>query len=268
MDNIYGSCQTEKGPLNTVSTKMNGTEDVALLRKNNETTPSASMSTRKSKGIQTSILVGMALWLAVMAVELSPFLFMVSTRHHQSDESDESDDAASAEGVDKNAHNNDENDDDALHALWGSTAYLGVFNIRQCSLDQCISSPCRDAPSAPFVCLALKHNPSVRGGCGSMPWTRETCSDQCDVTGCTRLLAKYNAKPKTKRNANTKPKDCDVECPKHWCHRNHLCGDNSAPYQCTAGGSMYGCSSDKFEWTLRSTETECSSCCKTSSCDN
>jgi hypothetical protein len=264
MDANYGSCQNEieTGLHNNDSNNMsaaNGTEDLALLRNHHEMTNSESFktsertttSTRNPRRIQTSLLVGLAIWLVVMTAELSPFLFMIATGGYEDI------------GSTSLATDAGDDDDDALHALWGSTAYHGVYNIRECSLNECLSSPCHDAPSTPFVCLALKHNEQVRGGCGARPWTPEICSNQCDAVGCARLLERQHI-PKER----AAKKDCDVECPKQWCKRNRLCGDESSPYQCTTGLSMYGCSSDRFEWTLRSTETECSSCCKTTSCDD
>lgn len=248
MDN-YGSLQVETD-----------TKDLSLLRDHDSTNSESSAgktSTGKPRGIRSSLLVVMGLWLVVMAVELSPFVFMVSTRQYQTFDS--------TDVVDDDDNNNSyDNDDDALHALWASTASLGIYNVRHCSVEQCLLSPCQNAKSAPFACLALKQNEYIRGGCGSTPWTRGICSEQCNASECDRLL-KHAEKLSSRNSLETK--DCDVECPKHWCRRNRLCGDEDASYQCTAGLSMYGCSSDKFEWTLRSTETDCSSCCKTTSCD-
>lgn len=40
----------------------------------------------------------------------------------------------------------------------------------------------------------------------------------------------------------------------------------TVPYQCTSGDWMYGCSADKYEFTIRSGADECSSCCNTNMC--
>jgi hypothetical protein len=99
------------------------------------------------------------------------------------------------------------------------------------------------------------------------------CSDQCDAINCDKLLVHYHAQqqqqhssPQQESTATATPKDCDVECPTHWCHRHRLCGDMTVPYQCTSGDWMYGCSADKYEFTIRSGADECSSCCNTNLC--
>lgn len=263
----YGSFQSANGQPIMVSA--NGDEDVPLLR-NNQMTNSESSSSResssstKSRRIRASLLVGMALWMVVMAAELSPFLFLVSTDEHQS--------------VGGSTYDDDEydDDDDALHAMWGSTA----FNIRMCSIEECLESPCGDPQAAPFVCLALEHDTKIRGGCGRTPWAFEICSDQCDASGCSLLLERAEIANAAAAAADSSSgghhhqhlrgsEDCSTDCTRDWCRKNRLCGDGeNAPYQCTAGLYAFGCSSDKFEWTLRSTGEECSSCCKTTSCDD
>mmetsp|Transcript_5462 Transcript_5462/g.11266 ORF Transcript_5462/g.11266 Transcript_5462/m.11266 type:complete len:255 (-) Transcript_5462:459-1223(-) len=249
----YGSFQNQTGIPTAIS--VYGAEDVALLRKKETTNSESSLEnnsrTGTSRRISMSLLAGMALWFVVMAAELSPFLFLVTTDEYQS-----------AGASTNNDDEYDDDDDDTLHAMWGSTAY----NIRMCSVEECLSSPCQDSQSAPFVCLALKHNESIRGGCGRTPWAFEICSDQCNASGCPHLLERSDAVSESTHHIRAK-EDCDTECPRDWCRRHLLCGDGeNAPYQCTAGLSKFGCSSDKFEWTIRSTEEECSSCCKTTSC--
>ncbi len=238
-----------------------GAEDVALLR-NQEMTKSESSSdgdslTRASRRIHVSLLAGMALWLVVMAAELSPFLFLVSSDEYQS----------AGDSVSKNIDDEyDDDDDDSLHAMWGST----VYNIRMCSVEECLSSPCQNSSSTPFVCLALKHNEKIRGGCGRTPWAFDVCSDQCNTAGCLHILERADdaSSPVSIHHLRAK-EDCDIECPVEWCRKKRLCGDgDNAPYQCTSGLSIFGCSSDRFEWTIRSTEKECSSCCKTTSCND
>ena len=252
----YGSLA---GKEQIVDWDANGTEELALLKSNHEITNSESSSeeaSKKSKGFRVSLLMGVGLWLVLMAAELSPFLFLVGESQQSVSASDD--------------------DDDSLSALWGSSIISSVYNVRRCSVEECLASPCQDSSSTPFVCLALKHNKKVRGGCGQSPWAFDICSDQCDTTGCSILLERYESsvaaaakggnRPRLRVDANNQD-DCDVECPRQWCRKNRLCGDDeNAPYQCTSGLSVYGCSSDKFEWTLRSSEAECSSCCKTTSC--
>ena len=253
----YGSFQNEMDHPNN-----DNREDTSLLRNQVISKSSSSerdASSKRSWKIKTPFFVGMALWLVVMAAELSPFLFLVSTDEYQ--------------GV-ADTNNDDEydDDDDSLLAMWGSTAY----NVRMCSLQECLASPCQNSQSAPFVCLALKHDENIRGGCGATPWAFSICSDQCDTAGCSLLLERAEAagpvvddSTADHRNHLRGNQDCDVECPRNWCRKNRLCGDaENAPYQCTSGLSAYGCSADKFEWTLRSTEEECSSCCKTTSCED
>eukprot|EP00536_Pseudo-nitzschia_multiseries_P014404 jgi/Psemu1/291427/fgenesh1_pg.697_\ len=118
----------------------------------------------------------------------------------------------------------------------------------------------------------------MRGGCGPTPWTREICADQCDGSGCAYLLQRTSSSTSSSvegqdhdhdsnRNRNrSNDHHCNVDCPKQWCERRRLCGSELTPYQCTVGDSIYGCSADKYEWTVRSSETDCSACCNTSTC--
>lgn len=250
----YGSFRSETRAVRTYAT-----EDVALLRNNemanSESSSDGDSNTGVSRRIRMSLLAGMALWLVVMAAELSPFLFLVSTDEYQS--------AGGSKDIDDEY---DDDDDDALHALWGST----VYNIRMCSVEECLSSPCLNSSSTPFVCLALKRNEKIRGGCGRTPWAFDICSDQCNTAGCPHILGLVDAASSPLSTHNLRAKeDCDTECPVEWCRKKRLCGDgDNAPYQCTSGLSVFGCSADKFEWTIRSSEEECSSCCKTTSCND
>lgn len=242
-------------------------EELPLLKHRTTSKSSSSKnesSTRRSWNIKAPFFVGMTLWLVIMAAELSPFLFLVSTDEYQA-----VDDTKNDEEYD--------DDDDSLRAMWGSTAY----NVRMCSVQECLASPCQDSQSAPFICLELKHDKKIRGGCGATPWAFEFCSDQCDTSGCSLLLERaeassaitddedsaYSSSEGDDRYHLRGNEDCNVECPRNWCRKNRLCGDTeNAPFQCTAGLSVYGCSADRFQWTLRSTEEECYSCCKITSC--
>lgn len=208
--------------------------------------------------IRTPLVVGIALWVMVMLFELSPILMLISTSGIETNSTD-----SDATG------DVDTNDDDLAHFLSRSSVYMGVYNTRPCSFEECISSPCRNAASTPFVCLGLAHDQRIPGGCGRTPYHPETCSDQCNAIGCGPLLEHHrqqqqkNKRTTTRRETNI---DCDVACPRLWCSKDRLCGDDRLPYQCTSGRARYGCSANKFEWTLRSTDAECSSCCKTTSC--
>eukprot|EP00533_Pseudo-nitzschia_delicatissima_P011291 CAMPEP_0197283378 /NCGR_PEP_ID=MMETSP1432-20130617/24901_1 /TAXON_ID=44447 /ORGANISM="Pseudo-nitzschia delicatissima, Strain UNC1205" /LENGTH=408 /DNA_ID=CAMNT_0042750367 /DNA_START=176 /DNA_END=1401 /DNA_ORIENTATION=- len=162
----YGSFQNQTGIPTAIS--VYGAEDVALLRKKETTNSESSLEnnsrTGTSRRISMSLLAGMALWFVVMAAELSPFLFLVTTDEYQS-----------AGASTNNDDEYDDDDDDTLHAMWGSTAY----NIRMCSVEECLSSPCQDSQSAPFVCLALKHNENIRGGCGRTSWDSQSAPFVC-----------------------------------------------------------------------------------------
>lgn len=237
---------------------LNGTEEGPLLMSTSEESTS-SMEGRLSGSpgkIRIPLLVGMGLWLVAMAIELSPFIFMVTTNAYQNDPTNLRGDANSDDSSDDN--------DDAYHALWKAVAYSGVYDIRPCSFEECASSPCTDALNAPFACLALRHSLGDRGGCGGTPWRRHICADQCDATGC--ALWKEKVATNSAKRDVASVEHCDVDCPAQWCRQNRQCGDKNAAYQCTSGLSIYGCSSDRFRWTVRSTETDCSSCCKTTSC--
>ena len=177
--------------------------------------------------------------------------------------------------------------------------------IRSCTIEECTSSPCDGGGSGsedeaaaettlsatPFDCLSLRYNFSVRGGCGGTPWTTDICAVQCDATNCIELLKEAassmtsssgrsssststTSTTTTDTTTITITEDCDVDCPMEWCEKKMLCGGgggattsaNNASYQCTGGSSMYGCSLDKYQWTVRSSISDCSSCCKTTTC--
>ena len=128
--------------------------------------------------------------------------------------------------------------------LWGSS------KVTACTFDECARSMC-NAEAAPYTCLF--HNGGVHGGCSPIPWTDETCTTQCDVSGCDDLEIPDSVE------------DCNQACPKEWCQIGRVCG-SEAPYQCTNGASAFGCSEDAYHWTFRVSEAACSSCCKASTC--
>mmetsp|Transcript_22768 Transcript_22768/g.63292 ORF Transcript_22768/g.63292 Transcript_22768/m.63292 type:complete len:270 (-) Transcript_22768:971-1780(-) len=229
----------------------------------------ASSPTTK-RGMKIPMVVALVFWVAIMTLELSPFLLILRSNEAAGSATSFPNDNGGDGGDD-----DDDDDDNAFGALWGSSASFAeiVFGIRPCSIEECISSPCQDSKSTRFACLTLQHNTNVRGGCGATPWTHEVCADQCDASVCAYRLSKLEDSSLTESsngssnsNSNIPVDHCDVECPKQWCERKRLCGSEIAPYQCTVGDSIYGCSADKFEWTVRSNEVDCSSCCNTSSC--
>mmetsp|Transcript_32804 Transcript_32804/g.79743 ORF Transcript_32804/g.79743 Transcript_32804/m.79743 type:complete len:203 (-) Transcript_32804:218-826(-) len=122
---------------------------------------------------------------------------------------------------------------------------------RSCTFDECFASNC-DWKIAPFTCLF--HNGGPHGGCSAAPWYESTCSDQCDLTGCSEL------------DIPDEQDGCDIPCDDDWCaNGQRLCGPD-VPYQCTSGSSTFGCAADEYMWTLRVESTSCSSCCNVKTC--
>jgi hypothetical protein len=121
---------------------------------------------------------------------------------------------------------------------------------RACTFDECVASTCNQK-LAPFTCLF--HNGGPHGGCSATPWTLETCDEGCDLSGCADLDIPDDAP------------DCDEPCTEDFCNLGRLCGPE-VPYQCTSGASTFGCSADKYMWTLRVAKTSCGSCCNIKYC--
>ena len=121
---------------------------------------------------------------------------------------------------------------------------------RACTFDECIGSSCNNE-LAPFTCLF--HNGGPHGGCSAIPWIPETCDDECFLGGCADLDIPEGVD------------DCDHPCDKDFCDLGRLCG-SEVPYQCTSGASTFGCSDDKYMWTIRVLETSCGSCCNIKYC--
>mmetsp|Transcript_19107 Transcript_19107/g.41363 ORF Transcript_19107/g.41363 Transcript_19107/m.41363 type:complete len:211 (-) Transcript_19107:166-798(-) len=122
-----------------------------------------------------------------------------------------------------------------------------------CTFKECSASRCNHEV-APFTCLF--HNGGVHGGCSPIPWTVETCTTQCDLTGCDDLDIPDDVE------------DCDVQCSDEWCTMGgqRLCG-STAQYQCMVGSSAFGCSDDRYQWTFRTSDASCSSCCNADTCE-
>lgn len=139
-----------------------------------------------------------------------------------------------------------------------TTPILGSTNTadatQACTFDECYASNCNQL-IAPYTCL--RHNGGPHGGCSPAPWiTPSTCTTQCDLTHCADL------------DIPDDTESCDdIPCEEDVCMGERLC-EHHAPYQCTAGSARFGCSEGKFEWTLNTADTTCSSCCNAKSCKN
>eukprot|EP00542_Grammatophora_oceanica_P020213 CAMPEP_0194033486 /NCGR_PEP_ID=MMETSP0009_2-20130614/6164_1 /TAXON_ID=210454 /ORGANISM="Grammatophora oceanica, Strain CCMP 410" /LENGTH=211 /DNA_ID=CAMNT_0038674189 /DNA_START=171 /DNA_END=806 /DNA_ORIENTATION=+ len=123
--------------------------------------------------------------------------------------------------------------------------------VTPCTFDECAHEGC-DHTLAPYTCLW--HNGGPHGGCSAFPWTPESCTKQCDTSGCDDM------------DIPDSQEDCSGECSKAWCAIGRLCGSD-ASYQCTDGASAFGCSADAYQWTFKVSEAACSSCCDSNSCD-
>eukprot|EP01083_Nonionella_stella_P073857 199986_1 len=132
-----------------------------------------------------------------------------------------------------------------------SPIFEGVSKVRDCTFDECYASSC-DENSAPFICEF--HNGGPHGGCSPIPWIEDTCDDQCYLKNCESL------------DIPDSTETCKgLECDENWCEIGQLCGGDNK-FQCTQGSSRFGCSSDELEWTLRTAEVVCSSCCDVTTC--
>mmetsp|Transcript_4401 Transcript_4401/g.10018 ORF Transcript_4401/g.10018 Transcript_4401/m.10018 type:complete len:276 (+) Transcript_4401:531-1358(+) len=247
-----------------------GAEEFVSLKCDDEilvsTGDGKSGASTAARRLKIPMIVALSLWLVVITVELSPLLLIVGDDTEQSSLGGGFQDDDTDNGNDNDNDNEQkDDDDDRFEVLLGSASFAEiVFGIRPCSIEECASSPCDNTEHTRFSCLSLQHNTRVRGGCGATPWTNQICADQCDASGCARLLQT----PITAANSNgsNKVDHCNVKCPKQWCERRRLCGTETVSYQCMVGASMYGCSADKYEWTVRSNESDCSACCNTTSC--
>ena len=144
----------------------------------------------------------------------------------------------------------------AMKSLAGATSAPMLANGKpaprdSCTLEQCYASNCNHKV-APYTCLF--HNGGPHGGCSATHWTKSTCTTQCDLSYCDDLAIPDDME------------SCDQPCDKAVCSGDRLCDDEPAPYQCTKGSANFGCSKGKLEWTLRTSDTTCSSCCDTRTC--
>lgn len=122
----------------------------------------------------------------------------------------------------------------------------GTSSVRDCTFDECLHASC-DHTLAPFICLF--HNGGPHGGCSPTEWTKETCSESCNLEACDTLEVPDDVVSCTK-------KACELE----WCQIGQLCG-STAPYQCTEGTGRFGCSDDPLHWIMYGCE-----CCDTTTC--
>mmetsp|Transcript_14896 Transcript_14896/g.41165 ORF Transcript_14896/g.41165 Transcript_14896/m.41165 type:complete len:233 (+) Transcript_14896:245-943(+) len=123
-----------------------------------------------------------------------------------------------------------------------------------CTFEECYGSNC-NWQLAPYTCLFMNGGP--HGGCSPTPWVvPETCTQQCDLSGCDDQEPPANVK------------SCDVPCDDaEWCNAvgERLCG-SAAPFQCTVGSAAFGCSDDKYTWTFKTSIPTCSACCNADKC--
>lgn len=123
--------------------------------------------------------------------------------------------------------------------------------VRACTLNECFASNCNN-DVAPYVCLF--HNGGPHGGCSSIEWiTPDTCTEQCNLSGCDDMEIPSDA-----------PSCAENKCDRKWCHDGSCSGD--ASFTCMEGSARFGCSADELEWTIRTANTTCSSCCNMALC--
>ena len=134
-----------------------------------------------------------------------------------------------------------------------SVELLGSSNSAApgCTFEECRKSNC-NFEMAPYMCLF--HNGGPHGGCSAYEWTTETCTTQCDTSGCSLL------------DVPDDTDSCNSKCTEDWCIMNRLC-ELPAKYQCTNGAATFGCSPDEYQWTYKTTEATCSSCCDATTCE-
>jgi hypothetical protein len=132
-----------------------------------------------------------------------------------------------------------------------SPSAASASGVRACTLSECFASNCNHE-EAPYTCLF--HNGGPHGGCNAIVWTPESCTEQCDLTGCDDMDIPDDT-----------PSCADQICTDQWC-QDATCTAGDAPFMCTDGSARYGCSEDKLQWTLRTADTTCASCCDVSSC--
>jgi hypothetical protein len=158
-----------------------------------------------------------------------------------------------AAAVDPSAANAGVDTDMEIDIVGSSIKTTGSKHPPACTLSECYASNCNHEV-APYTCLF--HNGGPHGGCSPTPWyVPETCSQQCDLSGCDDLEIPDSTET------------CDVACDDSWCidFEWRLCGSD-VPYQCNSGSATFGCTGDKLEWTLKTASTTCSACCNINTC--
>ena len=130
-----------------------------------------------------------------------------------------------------------------------------------CTLEEC-DSDLNHCPvfERTYVCT----NGASTGGCSGEPWVDHVqCKSCCELTQCQKLRDK-EAEKITNDIREAELKDCPP-CPPSVCYGElNLCPIHQAPFLCTEGKSVGGCSSRP--WHL-SEGGQCSGCCEiTSNC--
>ena len=94
-----------------------------------------------------------------------------------------------------------------------------------------------------------------KGGCSDTPWTLEPwmCNSCCELTHCPKLSSIET----TSVDSNVTNKDSCPLCTKDQCKKN-LCPVQSAPFKCTMGPAIGGCS--PAPWVVD--KQQCHECCK------
>ena len=112
-----------------------------------------------------------------------------------------------------------------------------------CSKATCNTTKCGAAN--PYACIA---GPAA-GGCANSPnsWNNPgVCTACCDVLACTA------------------PFTCTAPCTKAQCAAAFPRCPSAAPYQCTSGPSLHGCSNNVSFWPTIDT---CTGCCDDRTCE-
>jgi len=130
-----------------------------------------------------------------------------------------------------------------------------VNECSPCSQEECDSDLNRcPVTERSFVCT----KGSSRGGCNSDPWIidESQCEKCCEMTHCLKKKD-VEAKKITKDNVDT---TVCPPCPPSICYSTrNQCQIHTAPYLCTSGPSVGGCSA--LPWTVTNDDV-CTACCE------
>lgn len=132
---------------------------------------------------------------------------------------------------------------------------LDTTNCPACSQQECDSELNRcPVFDRIFVCSGG----ASYGGCSDEPWNIDSfqCRKCCEMTNC---QSKHDLEAEKLTKDNQSPKLCPP-CEKDICYSKiNQCPLHSAPYLCTKGKSIGGCSREPWEVE---TEGSCSECCE------